>query len=157
MKFISLLPTEANNNYNGLKFALWFFYLYLLFVAFRSFVHMFAQDAGLNSIASIIIFPEVNNLNPNSVIYLLGSLWGGSQIVVLFISIIILFKYKSLLSLAWLVFVFDNILRIITMTMHNLDQDYFTSTAPGGLVGTSIMLFVTLFMFFISIIERKQI
>jgi len=157
MKFISLLPTEANNNYQGLKFALWFFYLYLLFVAFRSFVHMFAQDAGLNSIASIIIFPEVNNLNPNSVIYLLGSLWGGSQIVVLFISIIILFKYKSLLSLAWLVFVFDNILRIITMTMHNLDQDYFTSTAPGGLVGTSIMLFVTLFMFFISIIERKQI
>ena len=157
MKFISLLPTEANNNYQGLKFALWFFYLYLLFVAFRSFVHMFAQDAGLNSIASIIIFPEVNNLNPNSVIYLLGSVWGGSQIVVLFISIIILFKYKSLLSLAWLVFVFDNILRIITMTMHNLDQDYFTSTAPGGLVGTSIMLFVTLFMFFISIIERKQI
>lgn len=157
MKFISLLPTEVNNNYHGLKFALWFFYLYLLFVAFRSFVHMFAQDAGLNSIASIIIFPEVNNLNPNSVIYLLGSLWGGSQIVVLFISIIILFKYKSLLSLAWLVFVFDNILRIITMTMHNLDQDYFTSTAPGGLVGTSIMLFVTLFMFFISIIERKQI
>ena len=31
--------------------------------------------------------------------------------------------------------------------MHNLDQDYFTSTAPGGLVGTSIMLFVTLLMF----------
>ena len=157
MKFISLLPTEANNKYRGLKFALWFFYLYLALVAFRSFTHMFAQDAGLNSIASIIIFPEVNNLNPNSVIYLLGSLWGGSQIVVLFISIIILFKYKSLLSLAWLVFVFDNILRIITMTMHNLNQDYFTSTAPGGLVGTSIMLFVTLFMFFISIIERKQI
>ncbi len=99
---------------------------------------------------------EVNNLNPNSVIYLIGSLWGGSQIVVLFISIIILIKYKSLLSLAWLVFVFDNILRIITMTMHNLDQDYLTSTAPGGLVGTSVMLFVTLLMFFISTIERKQ-
>ena len=156
MKFISLLPTEANNNYQGLKFALWFFYLYLALVAFRSFTHMFTQDAGLNSIASIIIFPEVNNLNPNSVIYLIGSLWGGSQIVVLFISIIILIKYKSLLSLAWLVFVFDNILRIITMTIHNLDQDYLTSTAPGGLVGTSVMLFVTLLMFFISTIERKQ-
>ena len=68
MKFISLLPAEANNNYQGLKFALWFFYLYLALVAFRSFTHMFAQDAGLNSIASIIIFPEVNNLNPNTVI-----------------------------------------------------------------------------------------
>ncbi len=42
------------------------------------------------------------------------------------------------------------------MTMHNLDQDYLTSTAPGGLVGTSVMLFVTLLMFFISTIERKQ-
>ena len=156
MKFLSPLPTEANNNYQGLKPALWFFYLYLLLVAFRSFTHMFAQDAGLNSIASIIIFPEVNNLNPNSVIYFIGSLWGSSQIVVLFISIIFLIKYKSLLSLAWLVFALDNILRIITMTMHNLDQNYLNSTAPGGLVGTSVMLFVTLFMFFISIIERKQ-
>ena len=156
MKFISLLPTEANNNYLGLKFALWFYYLYLALVAFRSFTHMFAQDAGLNSIASIIIFPEVNNLNPNSVIYFIGSLWGSSQIVVLFISIIFLIKYKSLLSLAWLVFVLDNILRIITMMMHNLDQNFLNSTAPGGLVGTSLMLFVTLFMFFISIIERKQ-
>ena len=156
MKFISFLPAEANNNYRGLKFALWFFYLYLALIAFRSFTHMFAQDAGLNSIASIIVFPEVNNLNPNSVIYLIGSLWGGSQIIVLLISIIILIKYKSLLSLAWLIFVFDNILRIITMTMHNLDQAYFLSTAPGGLFGSSIILFVTLFMFFISIIERKQ-
>ena len=156
MKFLSPLPTEANNNYQGLKPALWFFYLYLLLVAFRSFTHMFAQDAGLNSIASIIIFPEVNNLNPNSVIYFIGSLWGSSQIVVLFISIIFLIKYKSLLSLAWLVFVLDNVLRIITMMMHNLDQNFLNSTAPGGLVGTSLMLFVTLFMFFISIIERKQ-
>ena len=156
MKFISPLPTEANNNYRGLKLALWFFYLYLLLVAFRSFTHMFAQDAGLNSIASIIIFQEVNNLDPNRVIYLIGSLWGGSQIVVLLISIVILIKYKSLLSLTWLIFVFDNILRIITITMHNLDQAYLSSTAPGGLFGTSIILFVTLFMFFISIIERKQ-
>ena len=156
MKFISLLPTEANNNYRGLKLALWFFYLYLALIAFRSFTHMFAQDAGLNSIASIIIFQEVNNLDPNRVIYLIGSLWGGSQIVVLLISIVILIKYKSLLSLTWLIFVFDNILRIITMTMHNLDQAYLSSPAPGGLFGTSIILFVTLFMFFISIIERKQ-
>ena len=156
MKFLSLLPTEANNNYRGIKFALWFFYLYLTLIAFRSFTHMFARDAGLNSIASIIIFPEVNNLNPNSVIYLIGSLWGAAQIVLLFISIIILIKYKSLLSLAWLAFVIDNILRIITMMMHNLDQDYYTSTAPGGFVGTSVMLFVTLTMFFISTIERTK-
>ena len=156
MKFISPLPTEVNNNYRGLKLALWFFYLYLPLVAFRSFTHMFTQDAGLNSIASIIIFPEVNNLNPNSVIYFIGSLWGSSQIVVLFISIIFLIKYKSLLSLAWLVFVLDNVLRIISMTMHNFDQNYLNSAAPGGLVGTSVMLFVTLFMFFISIIERKH-
>ena len=156
MKFTSLLHTEANNNYRGLKLALWFFYLYLAFIAFRSFTHMFAQDAGLNSIASIIIFPEVNNLDPNRVIYLIGSLWGGSQIIVLLISIVILIKYKSLLSLVWLIFVFDNILRIMTMMMHNLDQAYLSSSAPGGLVGTSIMFFITLFMFFISIIERKQ-
>ena len=156
MKFLSPLPTEANNNYQGLKPALWFFYLYLLLVAFRSFTHMFAQDAGLNSIASIIIFPVINNLDPNSVIYAMGSLWGGSQIVVFIFLVIILLKYKSLLSIAWLILVSENMLRIITMMIHNLEPEYFTSTAPGGFVGTSIMLFVTLTMFFISLIERKQ-
>ena len=70
MKFLPIFPDEANNNYRGIGLALWFFYLYLALIAFRSFTHMFAQDAGLNSIASIIIFPVVNNLDPNSVIYL---------------------------------------------------------------------------------------
>ena len=106
MKFLNPLPTEANNNYQGLKPALWFFYLYLLLVAFRSFTHMFAQDAGLNSIASIIIFPEVNNLNPNSVIYFIGSLWGSSQIVVLFISRIssVQIVYPHVRSRCWFKF-----------------------------------------------------
>ena len=117
---------------------------------------MFAQDAGLNSIASNIIFPTINKLDPNSVIYAIGSLWGGSLIVVFVFLVIFLLKYKSLLSIAWLILVADNILRIVTMMIHNLEPEYFTSTAPGGFVGTSIMLFVTLIMFFISLIERKQ-
>ena len=73
MKFLPIFPDEANNNYQGIGLALWFFYLYLVFIAFRSFTHMFAEDAGLNSIASIIIFPVINNLDPNSVIYAMGS------------------------------------------------------------------------------------
>ena len=68
MKFQPIFPDEANNNYRGIGLALWFFYLYLALIAFRSFTHMFAQDAGLNSIASIIIFPAINKLDPNSVI-----------------------------------------------------------------------------------------
>ena len=156
MKFLPIFPDEANNNYQGIGLALWFFYLYLAFIAFRSFTHMFAEDAGLNSIASIIIFPVINDLDPNSVIYAMGSLWGGSQIVVFVFLVIILLKYKSLLSIAWLILVADNVLRIITMMIHGLEPEYFTSTAPGGFVGTSIMLFVTLTMFFISLIERKQ-
>ena len=69
MKFLTIFPDEANNNYRGIGLALWFFYLYLALIAFRSFTHMFAQDAGLNSIASITIFPAINKLDPNSVIY----------------------------------------------------------------------------------------
>ena len=114
------------------------------------------KDINKLQLEGLVKAGAFDNLNPNSVIYFIGSLWGSSQIVVLFISIIFLIKYKSFLSLAWLVFVLDNVLRIISMTMHNFDQNYLNSAAPGGLVGTSVMLFVTLFMFFISIIERKH-
>ena len=91
-----LFPTQANNNYQGSKIAQYAFYLLIALYSFRSFAHFLLDDGGINSIASIIVFPFVEigvgsgvgsqgTLDPNNVIYLFASLWGSAQIITLFI------------------------------------------------------------------------
>ena len=81
MSYLSILPDKVSNTYEGKTLSLWAMYIYLTVMTFRSLVHTFADDAGLNSIASIIVFPLIDDLDPNRIIYLFGSLWGGAQIV----------------------------------------------------------------------------
>ena len=69
-----LLPKVADNNYYGLKVAYYFFIFFMVINTIRSFIHLLAEDAGLNSIANIIVFEGTPD--PNEAIYLFGSLWG---------------------------------------------------------------------------------
>ena len=157
MSYLSILPDKVSNTYEGKTLSLWAMYIYLIVMTFRSLVHTFADDAGLNSIASVIVFPFIDGLDPNRIIYLFGSLWGGAQIVCLAFSIIIVLKYKNLLPLVWLLFIFDNILKLSVLQLRYPGPEYTTSTAPGGITGTFIMLLFTLIMFYLSILRKKDI
>ena len=55
--FATLLPARASNDFRGGKVPLYGFLLLIAFATFRSSVHFFAPDSGVNSIASIHLFP----------------------------------------------------------------------------------------------------
>jgi hypothetical protein len=62
------------------------FYLLMAMYTFRSFTHFLADDGGINSVAAINIFPfAVSAADPHNVMYLLASLWGSTQKLMLFI------------------------------------------------------------------------
>jgi hypothetical protein len=106
-----LFPKQANNNYQGSVIALYVFYLLMAMYTFRSFMHFLAQDGGINSIASIIIFPFAEGAaDPNNVIYLFASLWGSAQLLTLFI-------FYICMSAA---------------TMHPLSAPYYEHLPPGA-------------------------
>ena len=50
---MKVLPKEINNNYEGRKIALYFFYLFTIMTVVRSLIHMFAPDGGAQTIATI--------------------------------------------------------------------------------------------------------
>jgi hypothetical protein len=81
----------------------------------------------------------------------------GAQIVYLAFSIIVILKYKNLLPLVWLFFASDNILKLGVLQFRYPGPEYTTSTAPGGIAGTFIMLLFTLIMFYLSILKKKEI
>jgi hypothetical protein len=80
-----LFPKQANNNYQGSVIDQCTFYLLMAMYNFRSFMHFLADDEGINSVAAINIFPlAVSAADPNNIICLLASLWGSTQILMLF-------------------------------------------------------------------------
>ena len=128
-----LFPQQASNNYQGSVIAQYGFYLLLAMYTFRSFVHFAADDGGINSIASIIIFPFLDGApDPNNVIYLFASLWGSAQLVTLFIFYICMWRYRNLLPLLWLTVVIEVPMRMLAGTMHPLDSTFYQHVPPGA-------------------------
>ena len=103
------LPKVADNNFLGPKIAFYFFLLFMVVNTVRSFIHFLAEDAGLNSVANIVIFE--GDPDPNKIIYLFGALWGEMQLLLCLISWIVIFRYKSLIPLMYFIWLMEWILR----------------------------------------------
>ena len=154
MNLVSLLPASANNNYEGNKYAIYGFYPLLAILLFRGLVHFLKEDAGLHEIATIIPFPIFDGIDPNNVIYLFGSLWGASQLIILFFYLIIFFKYRNLLHFIWITMIIDVLFRLISGTIHPLTPEYYINQPPGS-IGNIYILIYSMSMFLLSIWKKK--
>jgi len=154
MNLVSLLPATANNNYEGNKYAIYGFYPLLAILLFRGLVHFLKEDAGLHDVATIIPFPIFDGIDPNNVIYLFGSLWGASQLIILFFYLIIFFKYRNLLHFIWITMIIDVLFRLISGTIHPLTPEYYINQPPGS-IGNIYILIYSISMFLLSIWKKK--
>ena len=150
-----VFPKQANNNYQGSVIAQYGFYLLMAIYTFRGFMHFLADDGGINSIASIIIFPFMEGApDPNNVIYLFASLWGSAQLVTLFIFYICIWRYRNLLPLLWLTVVIEVPMRMISGTLHPLDSTFYEHVPPGA-TGSLPLLAVAIIMLVLSLWHKS--
>lgn len=149
--FEKLIPRQANNDYRGSPIAFYTAFLFMAIFTFRSLVHFFKDDSGVNSIASIIIFP--GDPDPNNVIYMFSALWGSQQLITLLIYGLILWRYRNLIPLMYVLIVLECILRLFVGVLHPLTPDFYAHTPPGK-VGNLPMLLVAALMLVLSLRER---
>ena len=150
-----LFPKQANNDYQCNNIALYVFYLLIAMYTFRGFMHFLADDGGINSIASIIIFPFAEGApNPNNVIYLFASLWGSAQLITLAIFYICMWRYRNLLPLLWLTVVIEVPMRMAAGTMHPLSAPYYEHVPPGA-VSNLPLLAIACIMLALSLQNKK--
>ena len=142
-----VLPEKASNEFNGGRVPIIGFCLMLLPVTFRSLVHLFKGDSGVNSIATIHVFEGTPD--PNAVIYMFSAVGGLYQTVILLIYLIVLFRYRNLIPLMFVLMLVEIGFRIVVATLHPLTEEFFVRTPPGkftnlpfGLLSV-VMLFVT--------------
>ena len=150
-----LFPKQANNDYQVNNIALYVFYLLIAMYTFRGFMHFLADDGGINSIASIIIFPFAEGApNPNNVIYLFASLWGSAQLITLAIFYVCMWRYRNLLPLLWLTVVVEIPMRRAAGTMHPLSAPYYEHVPPGAVSNLQLLAIASI-MLVLSLQTKK--
>ena len=144
----SLFPSSANNEYRGSPIARWALLgLVVLFIT-RSLIHIFKADGGAHSIASIITFPGTPD--PDQLVYTLFALWGGQQLVTAFVMAVVLWRYRSLIPLMYLLIVFEQITRIGVGILKPLSSDFYAHTPPGVTANVPILI-IALIMLVLSL------
>ena len=95
----NLLPSPADNEYRGNKAALWFFIAFVCLMTWRSIIHMFFEEYGAHGIANIIVL--TGDPDPMPLLYMFFSLWGFAELIFCGLCWIVIFRYKSLISLMY--------------------------------------------------------
>ena len=143
----TLLPGSANNEFQGGRIPLVGFCLLIALTAFRSLVHLLKDDSGVNSIASIHLFP--GDPDPNQVIYMYSSLWGGQQLILVVVYLIVLARYRNLIPLMFALMALEVVLRLTAGILHPLTEEFYVRTPPGKL-GNLPLLGASLLMLYLS-------
>lgn len=145
-----LFPPQANNHYQGPAIALWFFVLITLFTLVRSCLHIFLPDGGAQSIATI----PLNSFTPNGAasVILLMSLWGLSQLLMGLFYLVVLWRYRTLIPLMYLLIILEYVGRMLLMHFKPI---HITGTAPGH-IGDFIMVPLAFLLLILSLWSTEK-
>lgn len=150
----AILPETARNDPSVGDFNIIVFGFITAITILRSMAHIFLPDGGANSIATIIQFSGTPD--PNNVVYFVFALWGLSQLLMGFVYLIVLLKYRNLIPLMWILVLFEYSMRIIIgRFLKPLTEVYFVGTAPGE-IGNYILVPMAAIMIVMSIWEIKN-
>ena len=125
----TIFPNEANNDYRGGKLALYVYFFVIAQQAFSSIVHYFTHDSGKVQIAGMIHFE--GDPDPNEMVWAMGASAGLSELIILGLFVVVLWRYRSLIPLMYVVVILEGVLKIGVTTMHPIGPEYFTGTPPA--------------------------
>jgi hypothetical protein len=149
MKIIDIiLPKAITNKLKVNKIVLYTFSLITAITLVRSCIHIFAPDGGAQSIAG---FPlDSYSTAASSMVILIFSLWGLSQLLMGILYLIVLLRYKSLIPLMYLLLFIEYTGRWL---LGIYKPAISTHTVPGGVLDY-IMIPLTLVILILCINSR---
>ncbi len=144
-----LFPQTLDNSYRGNKLPQYFLYLLTIVTIGRSLAHMFLEDGGAQSIATIPL--DNYSVEASGVVIHIFAEWGLTQLLFGVLYAIVLWRYKSLIPLMYLFILIEYTGRLL-LTMYK--PIILEGTAPGS-VGNYIMIPLALIMLVLSLLKTK--
>lgn len=145
-----LFPKTIDNDYRGLSFAKWVFVAMTVLTIARSLAHIFLQDGGAESIATIPL--DSFSSAASAVVIGMFAQWGLTQLMFGLLYVIVLWRYQSLIPLMWLFMAFEWTGRLFVGFAKPMET---VGTAPGA-IGNLIFPVLTLIMLVLALKERQS-
>ena len=153
-----ILPKEIKNIYQGHPIAFWGFIAFLALMTWRSIIHLAYQEYGLHQIANFNLI--AGDPDPMPVIYLFFSLWGLAQLIFCLFCWVVVFRYKELISLMYILFISEWAIRLIIYPLTDLglanDELYSNGMTPGADFAAFVLI-ALIGLFLLSIKESKSL
>ena len=135
MMLEKLFPKNVKNVYRGHALAEWILAALTLLTLGRSLIHMFAEDGGAQSIASMPV--DTFSGDAGNAVITIFALWGLSQLIIGMLYALVLWRYQSLIPLMYALFSFEYFMRLISSVYSpGLET---VNTAPGA-IGNILLL-----------------
>ena len=153
-----IFPPVADNNFNGHKIALWGFILFTLLMTLRSILHMLLEKYGFHEIANFL--PIEGDPDPMLLIYRFFSLWGFVQLIFCLVCWVVIFRYRALIPLMYLLWLFEWGFRTFGYPLIREDitiQGIYTLGATPGEVGAPYATFLLIILFSLSLVQKNKI
>jgi hypothetical protein len=141
-EWVSVLPKQADNQFQGYKIAVWIFLLITIFTIVRSCIHIFAPEGGAGSIAGIDV-----SVSGGSNIVSMFAFWGLSQLLMGVVYLVVFFRYKSLISFMYVLILAEYSGRIFLGIVKPLQ----VSHTPPGAIGDYILVPLAIVMLILSL------
>ncbi|WND02990.1 hypothetical protein QGN29_01250 [Temperatibacter marinus] len=143
-----LLPEIVDNTYRGHKAALWLYWPLTLILIWRSQHHMFADDGGAQSIATIPL-DQWSEPASQTVIGIFA-FWGLSQLLLALLQLLVVIRYKALVPLMCFILILEQAGRVLVASMKTIVT---AGTAPAT-AGLLPLMVITVLMFILAMIPR---
>ena len=143
-----LLPKQVNNRLRGSQIPLYVFALYTAISTVRSCIHLLAPDGGAGSIAGM----DLNVAGASGIVFAFA-LWGSAQLLLAFVQLLVVVRYRALVPLFYLLLIAEIFLRIL---VGHIKPVTFAHTPPGA-IGNWILLPIALLMLVWSLWSGSRI
>ena len=140
--FETILPTPIDNTIRGVKLPFYVFALFAFVSTVRSCIHLLSPDGGAGSIAGM----DLSVAGADGIIFAFA-LWGSSQLLFALVQLLVVFRYRSLVSFMYLMLILEVLLRELVGYMKPVT---FVHTPPGA-IGNQIILLLAVFMLVLSL------
>ncbi len=145
-----LLPTTVDNTVRGSRIPLYVFAPIVLASVARSIIHLFAPDSGAGSIAGVDLL-AAGPLGARGIVFFLAQ-WGGGQLVLALVQVLVLVRYRSLVPLLYFLLLVEIGLRMLVGHIKPMTFGH----VPPGQVGNYALLVIALAMLSLSLRSSKQ-
>ena len=147
-----IVPPVITNVFPGRRLALWLFAPLVLVTLWRSQHHLLAADGGAQSIAHI---PLNGNSDPAAATIVgVFALWGLSQLILAFLQLLALLRYRAMIPLFYLLTLIEYSVRATYIPAFRPIPT--TATAPGAVINGPIAA-VSLALLLLSIWPRREV